>query len=224
VAGIAWAAVLILFFVSSSLLSKLHNPQKETAREHFSKNEQRDMRQVFANGGISTILAITFIFWEEPLLWAGYLGAVAAVNADTWATEIGTLLGGAPRLMTTFRPVEAGRSGGVTVTGTIGALLGSLTIAGVGAVVLQKGASWPALMGIATFAGFAGSFIDSLLGATVQAQYWCEDTARITERHICPDGHPAKLQAGKAWINNEMVNFLASGCGALIGLALVSLL
>ena len=65
-----------------------------------------------------------------PLAFAFY-GALATVNADTWATELGVLARSRPRLMTNGQTVPVGTSGGVTAEGTLAALAGALFI-GVG--------------------------------------------------------------------------------------------
>ncbi|HKJ26818.1 MAG TPA: DUF92 domain-containing protein, partial [Anaerolineales bacterium] len=65
-------------------------------------------------------------------------------------------------------------------------------------------------------AGLVGSLVDSLLGATVQAIYYDPDREKETERRIfLEDGSPAPPVRGVEWVNNDMVNFVASVCGAL---------
>ena len=69
----------------------------------------------------------------------------------------------------------------------------------------------------AAIAGFAGSLIDSSLGATVQAGYRCAVCGVVTEKnHHC--GQPAKLIKGLKPIDNDAVNFLSN----LIAVALLA--
>jgi uncharacterized membrane protein len=59
----------------------------------------------------------------------------------------------------------------------------------------------------------AGSLFDSLLGATVQAIYFCPKDQKETERqplHTC--GTETVHLRGWEWLNNDWVNF---GCGAM---------
>ena len=56
--GLAWAVLLIAFFVSSSLLSRLFSRRKAKMEEKFSKGHQRDAAQVLANGGIAGLCVL----------------------------------------------------------------------------------------------------------------------------------------------------------------------
>lgn len=111
--GLSWAVLLLTFFISSSGLSRAFSRHKANLGEKFAKGGQRDWAQVFANGGIGALLVIINAFYPEQFWpWIAYAGAMATVNADTWATELGVLSGKPPRLITTGQIVERGTSGG----------------------------------------------------------------------------------------------------------------
>ena len=225
--GLAWGFLLVVFFVSSSALSHFKEAGKAAVAEKFSKGGRRDLAQTLANGGVGALAAIGNALWPHPLWWAGYVGAIATVNADTWATELGVLSRRAPRLITTGKRVEPGTSGGLTVAGTLAALGGAALIGLVAAAFdLAAGrsvASVALLLVIAAAAGLLGSLADSLLGATVQAIYYCDACGKETERHPFHHcGAPTRQIRGWRWMNNDWVNFLSSLFGA--GLAVVALL
>ncbi|WP_040951663.1 DUF92 domain-containing protein, partial [Gorillibacterium massiliense] len=113
-----WFALLIAFFVSSTLLSKWKRHKKKQAEEGYEKTGRRDAGQVAANGLAGALLCAGNAIWPHPLWLAAYAGVMAAVNADTWATEIGGLSRRAPRSIVTGKPVPAGASGGVTALGS----------------------------------------------------------------------------------------------------------
>ena len=117
-------SALLTFFCTSTLLSRLGKRKKATL--HFEKGGERDAAQVLANGGIAALCAL-FFFWYPLMLYA-MLGALASANADTWATEIGSLWGGTPRRITTLKPAQTGESGAISLPGTLAALLGALLI------------------------------------------------------------------------------------------------
>ena len=219
--GLPWAALLLTFFISSSLLSRLFAGRKAGVSEKFSKGHQRDWGQVLANGGLGALLVIGYALWpQSPAWWAAYVGAMAAVNADTWATELGVLSRSAPRLITSGKRVEAGTSGGVTLLGTASAL-GGAALVGLVAAWLGPGIGWVVLFA-ALLGGLAGALFDSLLGATLQAIYYCPACQKETERHPRHTCGTETVQVrGWAWLNNDWVNFFCSLAGAGVGVLVV---
>ncbi|MEO6458230.1 MAG: DUF92 domain-containing protein [Chloroflexia bacterium] len=224
--GLPWAFVLIAFFASSSLLSffKTSDSRKIRASETFEKGGRRDAAQVLANGSVATVLAALSILMGGatlPYLFAGFVGALAAATADTWATEIGVLSKARPRMLTSWKMVNAGTSGAVTLTGIGAAFAGAmfLGIVGAAAVLLQGEIthSGQALVLAALAGGMGGSMLDSLLGATLQASYRCPQCEKATESRIHSCGATAQLMKGIPIINNDVVNFAATLTGALLG-------
>lgn len=223
--GWAWGLLLILFFVSSSVLSHFRAGAKEPLAEKFDKGGRRDLGQALANGGWGALLAVASWLWPSPLWFAAFVGAMAAVNADTWATEIGFMASRLPRLITTWKRVPVGTSGGVSLLGTSASLAGAAFIGAFAALfawLAAMPAPWAYLL-VGAFSGLAGSLVDSLLGATVQGIYYCPACEKETERRVHRCG--AATQSLRGWppLTNDWVNFLASvaGSGVAVLLALV---
>ncbi|MBC8504885.1 MAG: DUF92 domain-containing protein [Chloroflexi bacterium] len=221
IGGFPWAALLLTFFITSSALSKAFKSRKAKLGEKFAKGSQRDWAQVLANDGFGTILVIfVLIKPDQTWTWIAYAGAMATVNADTWATELGLLNPKPPRLITNGRVVEAGTSGGISLLGTLATLGGAALIGLVGAAFSLGAGAWTLLLA-ATLGGVSGSLFDSLLGATVQAIYYCPSCQKETERHpthSC-ESHTQQIR-GWSWLDNDLVNFLASVEGAGIAVVL----
>lgn len=230
--GLPWAILMLVFFITSSLLSHFLKQRKNKIEEKFAKSSRRDHWQVLANGTLSGLAVLAhLVFPQTAWPWLVFSGALAAVNADTWATEIGILGEGAPRLITNWKKVEKGTSGGVSLPGTLAAAAGALVIAIPAGLLWQGGFSlaFPsqALLAILiiTLAGLFGSLIDSFLGATWQARYFCLACLKETERHplhVC--GSATTLEKGLRWLNNDLVNGACSLSGALVAAALGLLL
>jgi uncharacterized protein (TIGR00297 family) len=222
--GFPWAVLLLAFFISSSALSKMFKKRKASLAEKYAKGDRRDWGQVMANGALGAVLAVLYILLSHPTwLWLGFAGAMAAVNADTWSTELGVLSPIAPRMITDGRVVERGTSGGITLIGTLAALGGAAFIAAA-ALISRASPKWLLSLGIIVLAGLVGALIDSVLGATVQAIYWCPSCEKETERHpthTC--GSPTRQVRGWSWVNNDLVNFICSLSGAMaaVGLYLI---
>ncbi len=220
--GWEWAILLLTFFITSSGLSKAFKRYKKDANKKYAKGHRRDAGQVFGNGGIATLFAALHYFFPEAIWpWLGFAAALAAVNADTWGTELGALNPGLPRMITDFRKiVEKGTSGGVSPVGTLASVAGAGLI-GVEAVLLgPSGVNWSIFL-VITFAGLAGSLFDSLLGATVQAIYHCPSCRKETEKfpvHSC--GTQTRQIRGWAWLGNDWVNFACGAFGGILSLAI----
>jgi uncharacterized protein (TIGR00297 family) len=213
--GIPWAVLLLTFFFTSSALSRAFKKRKQGLNEKYSKGDQRDAGQVFGNGGLAAVFVLFHYFYPESSIgWIGFAASLAAVNADTWATELGVLNPTPPRMITDLRKrVEKGTSGGVSLVGTLASLAGSALIAGLAALFA---ANWSLFL-LITLAGLTGSLFDSFLGATVQAMYFCPKDQKETERHpLHTCGTETIHLRGWKWLTNDWVNFACAAVGAIL--------
>jgi uncharacterized protein (TIGR00297 family) len=213
--GAGWqgGAVLAVFFVSSSLISKLTVGRFAPALD--VKGNRRDAWQVLANGGVAALVAVIAPSDEFLLrIWL-VTASLAAGAADTWATSIGSLSPVPPRLLWTRRQVVAGTSGGVTSAGTWGAVVGAAIVSLTGA--WAAGAASLALAG--TLIGFAGMLLDSTVGGSLQGRFHCPgcDEPSDWARHRC--GTTTRLTGGFRWLNNDVVNGIATAFAALLAWA-----
>jgi uncharacterized protein (TIGR00297 family) len=226
--GLPWAVTLLVFFITSSLLSKTFRHQKTSITEKFEKGSQRDWGQVLANGGFGTLLVLYSTLFSDPVMmwftYAAFAGAMAAVNADTWATELGVLNPRPPRLITTGKVVEAGTSGAISFYGSMATLVGAAIIGLASAAFSLETMPWSLWFAV-TLGGICGSLFDSLLGASIQAIYRCPLCDKDTERHprhLC--GTETVQIRGYRWLNNDMVNFTASIAGGVTTIGILFLL
>jgi uncharacterized protein (TIGR00297 family) len=171
---------------------------------------------VLANGGVAGVLALLSSFFPLYDFYPLYLAAVTAAAADTWGTEIGVLAKGRVISIVSLKPVPAGTSGGISIIGTIGGVLGAMTVA-------VSGLAWYGEVRTALVigaAGIAGSLVDSLLGATIQARFRCPVCGAQTERaEHC--GRTIELRGGVGWMRNDLVNAVCTLVGALIAWVMI---
>jgi uncharacterized protein (TIGR00297 family) len=115
---------------------------------------------------------------------------LAEAAADTVSSEIGQVLGGRPRMITTLRAVDPGTDGAISLAGTLAGILAACAVAGIGTLALHGDARF---FWISTAGAAFGLLFDSLLGATLER---------------------------RGWLNNDAVNFLstASAAGFALGL------
>jgi uncharacterized protein (TIGR00297 family) len=205
--GTGWqgGAVLAAFFVSSNLISRI-GTQVPLALD--AKGDRRDAWQVVANGGAAAIGA--GLGTGRP--WSIWVvsAALAAAAADTWATAVGIRSKVQPRLVGFGRPVAAGTSGGMTLAGTSGGLVGAVLVGAVAAFAT----GWPILLPVATLIGFLGMVADSALGALLQGRYHCPLCDEASEWTVHRCGAATTREGGLAWLNNDGVNFVATGLAA----------
>ncbi len=209
-------AAMLAFFLSGSLLSRLPGGGKSVAEPGG-----RDAVQVLCNGGVPALLCIAYALSPEPRrITLLCLAALAAVNADTWATEIGARMGKRPRNLLDWKPVKPGASGAVSLVGLVASVLGALFVAAVGASAWPARSPellWPpdsAEMLAVAWAGFMAALADSVLGAGLQARYVCAKCGETVEQPShC--GQLAVRTRGWAWMTNDVVNLACSALGVI---------
>lgn len=215
--GWAHGVTLVAFFVSSTLLSRWHKRHKQQL-EHaiFEKGSQRDIWQALANGGLGSVICLLMPLFPHSIdiLNALYIGAMATVAADTWATELGTLSRQPPILITTLKEVPRGTSGAISRIGTSATLAGAFVMGMV--FSLSVSVFSPILVLAATIGGLVGSLSDSLMGATIQRLFATPNGP--SERRYAPDGSEHQHIRGWMWLNNDIVNFVSSLIGASVAL------
>jgi uncharacterized protein (TIGR00297 family) len=210
-AGLPGMGLLGTFFVTGSALTAWN---RSTGSRVAAR---RTARQVWANGWTAAVGGL--LAPVAPTLgWAVLTGGLAAAQADTWATEIGSRARHPPVLITTGRRVAPGTSGAVTALGTLAGLAGAVLLAALGWGMGIPGPTAAA----AAVTGTVGMLADSLLGATLQGGYRCPRCNADTEapEHRC--GATTTLVRGRRWMTNDTVNLAATGIGAALAAGLAT--
>lgn len=157
---------------------------------------QASKTTIIGSVGETTITTEALFLGISSSVWIlGYVASLATKLADTFASEIGKAYGKTTFLITSLQPVPRGTEGAISLEGTLASIIGglSLSIYAYGVVGLI-----PSLqgVGVATFAAFVATMIESLIGATLQEK------------------------EGFGWMSNEVVNFLNTLIGAAIAIGL----
>lgn len=147
-------------------------------------------------------------------LAVAFLSYFSCCGGDTFASELGVLSKSKPRLITTFcrKEVEPGTNGGVSLLGVVASIFGGLVAASGWALgaYITSGVRTEILYAliIGAFGGFFGSFVDSVLGATVQYSGYCRERKKVVSK---PGPTVTKI-SGLEILSNSGVNVLSASC------------
>lgn len=165
-AGLGWRgfAVLALFVVGGSALTRLGYRLKERSGTAESGGGRRGARNALANAGVAVACALLARLTPYPEAFtAAFVASLGAAFADTAESEVGQIYSRAPRLITTFVRVPPGTDGAISLSGTLAGLgaAGITAAAGLGLGLIEDvgGAR------IVAVAAFLGTVVDSLIGA-----------------------------------------------------------
>jgi uncharacterized protein (TIGR00297 family) len=220
-AGWAWGALLIAYFVSSSLLSQAGATLKaQRSGSVVEKAGARDAAQVLANGAVFALAALLDVLHPSVLWLAAGAGALASSAADTWGTEIGMLNKSSPRLITTWQTVPTGTSGGVSAIGLGATVVGALFMS-VAAWLVHRNVHVALAVSLG---GLAGALVDSIAGALWQSRRFCARCNRATERVVHDCGTRTERAGGMGWLNNDGVNAACTLVGSLVAAGAYELL
>lgn len=222
-----FGAMLLVFFFTSSKLTKFGDEKKRKIDPEYKEGGQRNWLQVLSNAGIASLLVI--LFWlmsgsEDKCLDSteskfataligSIIGHYSCSNGDTWSSELGILSDAQPRLITTFKPVRRGTNGGVTKAGLVAAAAAG-SIVGLTFVLMgffttncmfNKSLNQLLVIPLSTVAGLSGSVIDSLLGATLQFTGFCS----VRNKIVGKPGPTVKKISGLKILDNNAVNLVS---------------
>ena len=159
----------------------------ESGEWAIADGSRRTGRQVFANLAVAAVCALCAWRFRYLPFTIGFLCALGTSLADTLSSELGQIYGLRPRMITTFRVVERGRDGAVSLQGLVDGAAGAaiLAVLAVPVMNLPFKCVWVVIL-----ASVIGDLADSVIGA---------------------------LMPGRAAIENELTNFAATTVGAAVG-------
>lgn len=147
-------ALLLVFLIASVVVTKYGYEKK---REMGLYEHERSWENVLANGLFPTICAVAYPY----VGWGPYVGALAAITADKFASELG-VLGGEPYFLLTMKKTKTGRNGAITFFGTLMSFDGGLLVGAATALLIPGLDLWKVVaIGLI---GLSGSLADSIVG------------------------------------------------------------
>ena len=200
--------LLLTFLVLGILTDKLKRKNTESKEE---KSSHRDASQVLTNGLVPIVCAAMYFAIGERAFLLAFVAALAEALGDTAASSLGSYSRNTFDLFK-FRKCEQGISGGVSLIGTLSAVIFSAVIPFI--ALAFSLISLTEMLSVTAIA-ILGVFFDSFLGSLLQAKYRCTVCNSLTEkREHC--GTPTELVSGIRFINNDTVNALATLFAAIL--------
>ena len=236
--------VLFYFYQIGSMATKYKAQRKATLDATCVTSSQRGGVQVLCVSLVAVCLSLWHAVYYGPEQAIDFTTAPAASRlttavlahhavslGDTLASELGmvTAMNSATKTKTMpmqpvlvtqpWRRVPIGTNGGVTVAGTLwsgvgGMLIGALTVA-MDAISGLAPLQFVQVTLYGGLCGLVGSFLDSLLGATLQVTYYDTETKLVY--HHDPQTRSARRVCGNAILSNEQVNLVSVALTAYLG-------
>ncbi|MAQ06007.1 MAG: hypothetical protein CMA51_04375 [Euryarchaeota archaeon] len=188
-----WLIALLTFLVIGSSATKWKLDEKKLLSLEEANEGLRGWKNVLANGGAVSIVAIyNFFYPGEEWIYFAAIASISVALSDTLASEIGSL-DIRTRSITTLQSVPAGTNGGMSPTGTVAALFGAIIISIVGVIFSPEDSkiSEIQLLLFLSIIGWLGCQVDSLLGAVLE---------------------------NRGYLGKHSVNFLATFSGSLMAI------
>ena len=188
-----WLISLFTFLIIGSLATKWKLEEKKLLSLEEANEGLRSWKNVLANGGAVSIVAIyNFLFPGQEWIYFAAIASISVALSDTLASEIGSL-DTRTRSITTLQSVPAGTNGGMSPTGTVAALFGAILISIVGVIFSPDDSkiSEIQLLSLLSLIGWLGCQVDSILGAVLE---------------------------NRGYLGKHSVNFLATFSGSLMAI------
>ncbi|MBO8181378.1 MAG: TIGR00297 family protein [Archaeoglobus sp.] len=156
--------ILASFYIIGSFATKYRYSVKLNLGIEEPAGGARGYANVFSNSLPALFFALNYYVLSSDLFLVAFVASIATALGDTLASEIGKT-SGKVYLITNFKPVSPGESGGVSLLGELSAFLGAAIVTLFAFMLSVIPAEY---VPVAIIAGFIGVHVDSFLGATLE--------------------------------------------------------
>lgn len=168
--NIWWVLAFFMFPVMAFIATKWKLKEKMELGLQEGKKGERSVLNLLGVGTIPVVIAMVFFLRPSDLLTVAFLSSIAVSTSDTIASETG-IWAKKTYMITTFKQVEPGPNGAVSLYGFGTAFIGTLAFALLGWFFIfnTEPISVPDIRFlIVVAAGMFGNVMDSVLGATLE--------------------------------------------------------
>ncbi len=165
-----WLSVVIYLFFGS-LVTKIGYKFKKEQGIAEKRGGRRGPENVWGSAATGLFFAVMtkFNIANIVLFKIGFAASFAAKLADTFGSEIGKRFGKDTYLITSFKKVERGTEGGISLEGTLASVMGSIFMGFI--MLLLSIISTKYHFIIVVVSGFLATLSESIIGAKFQDKY-----------------------------------------------------
>ena len=165
-----WSSVVI-YLLLGSLVTKIGYKFKNEKGIAEKRGGKRGPENVWGSAATGLFFAIMAKLNFSNLVFykIGFAASFAAKLADTFGSEIGKRFGRNTYLITSFRKVERGTEGGISLEGTAASALGALFMSLIMFILNIISTKYQFL--IVVISGFLATISESFIGAKFQDKY-----------------------------------------------------
>ena len=165
-----WMAVVI-YLLFGSLVTKIGYKFKKEQGIAEKRGGRRGPENVWGSAASGLFLAMMTKFNAANVLLfkVGFAASFASKLADTFGSEIGKRFGKDTYLITSFKKVERGTEGGISLEGTLASILGSIFMTFI--MLCLSIISTKSQFIIVAVSGFLATLSESIIGAKFQNKY-----------------------------------------------------
>ena len=165
-----WSSVVI-YLLLGSLVTKIGYKFKNEKGIAEKRGGKRGPENVWGSAatGLFFAIMVKLNFTNLVFYKIGFAASFAAKLADTFGSEIGKRFGRNTYLITSFRKVERGTEGGISLEGTAASALGALFMSLIMFILNIISTKYQFL--IVVISGFLATISESFIGAKFQDKY-----------------------------------------------------
>jgi uncharacterized protein (TIGR00297 family) len=204
--GFKWIFPVLLFFISSVFFTKLHAGLLNRKKNSISRNAW----QVMANILWAVLASVLYLLTYSEIFIYFFISLLAAVTADTWASEIGPVLNRKSFSIADMKMHPAGVTGGISAGGTIAAMAGSVFVSSI-AYYSFFGEFRTGTFIIISVSGFLACFSDTFLGAFTEEKIARMEFFRNNDKFFSPNDIVNLFGSATAPVFFLIISWLA-GC------------
>ncbi len=193
--GIKWIIPIMAFFITSVLFTKLNT----RLSKRKASSDSRNAWQVIANILWALLSSVMFLISQNEIFIYLFIAAMAAVTADTWASELGPLINKRSFSIADMKMHPAGITGGISPGGTMAALVASVAISTMSFYIFFE--EFRILtISLLSISGFLACFADTFLGAFAEEKLM---KCKFSKKIVNPTGQNQYLQSGLSEKNRK---------------------